>query len=196
MSNMKSVRALTEFENVEDCDKELKAVFHELYPNPNDIKMFWTFVDKSEGFNCICPDFFERIPKTLAEFKKMGLTVKHCYMISIVDYEHGSVHTDYRADPVRIHWPVYNEDSVITKWFDFSGELKDCPVRIVDAIGPPYVEVDEAKCTLIDEHIFKGPTAFRVDIPHCATAIQGLPLPRVAFSFSFNEQKLVNSLLS
>jgi hypothetical protein len=193
---MKNLRPLTEFENVEECDRELKAVFHELFPDPSAIKMFWLFLDKTDGFECVCPNFFERIPKTVAEFKKMGLTMKHCYMISIVDYAHGSVHVDYRADPVRIHWPVLNEDSVITKWFNFDGNLKDCPVKIVDKLGPPYVEVDAAKCTLIDEHVFKGPTAFRVDIPHSAEAVLGALLPRVAFSFTFKEQEQVNLLLS
>jgi hypothetical protein len=187
---MKSFRHLDEFKNTNECDIELKRVFNEIYPDPNKVKSFWTFLDET------VVDFFDRCPITVSQFKNMGLTVKHCYMISIVDYEHGGIHIDYRADPVRIHWPVHNTDSVVTKWFKYDGDINECPIWLADGVGPEYVHIDSSKCTLIDEHCFNGPTAFRVDIPHCATAIQGKPLPRMAFSFSFVEQDRVNSLLT
>lgn len=192
---MKNLRPLTEFGNLKECDEELKSIFHELFPDPSEIKVFWTFLDKCKGFECICPDFFERIPKTVSQFKSMGLTIKHCYMISVIGHEHGGIHIDYKTNNVRINWPVHNENSVLTKWYSFSGNLMECPIKAVDGTGPHYQEIPEDQCTVIEQHIFNGPTAFRVDIPHSVEAISGAPLPRVAFSFTFEEQDRVNLLL-
>lgn len=192
---MKNVRPLTEFENLEACDEELKRVFHELYPDVNKVRAFSTYVSVDH------PDFFDRCPITVNQFKKMGLTVRYCYMITITPNmirsspeQPSAIHIDVKTAPIRIHWPVYNADSVMTTWFKYNGNSEQHDI-IANSTGALYIPIEPEDCTPIEQHCFRGPTVFRVDVPHEALPIPGMPLPRMAFSFDFHEREVVKALL-
>ena len=177
-----------DIENYEQCNTELVSMFNRQYPDPTTIKRFWHFPNES--------DFFNSCPTVITSFSKIGLTVNHVYMISISSNHPESIHIDYKANPVRIHWPVYNVGSAMTKWYEYDGLHDEAEIKHIDGNGPLYTEFDKSKCKLIAEHNIIKPTIFRVDIPHSAGIITSMPQPRVAFSFSFREQDRTEVILN
>jgi hypothetical protein len=177
-----------EIENYEQCNNELLAMFNKQYPNPQDVWRFWLFPDDN--------DFFEMCPTVVESFAKCGLTVNHVYLISIAKTHEETIHVDHKANPVRVHWPIYNSGSAVTRWYTFDGDLEtEAQVKIVDGDGPPYDYYPHERCTMIDELVMTGPTVFRVDIPHSAAVIAGMPQPRMAYSFSFKERARIAEIL-
>lgn len=175
-------------ENYAQCNNELVDMFNRQYPNPNSIVKFWHFPDEA--------DFFNNCPNVIESFAKLNLTVNHVYMISISTNHPESIHVDYKANPVRIHWPVYNAGSAMTKWFNYDGEMTDGSVKHIDGDGPLYAEFDKNKCKLVAECNMIKPTIFRVDVPHSAGIIDSVNQPRIAFSFSFKEQERLEAMLN
>jgi hypothetical protein len=177
-----------EIENYEQCNTELTEMFNRQYVNPTAIERFWNFPNET--------DFFAMCPAVINSLGKLGLTVNHVYMISISNNHPESIHIDYKANPVRLHWPIYNVGSALTKWYEYDGSYDEADLKNIDGNGPLYAEFDKNKCSVISELIMVKPTMFRVDIPHSAGIISSMPQPRVAFSFSFKEQDRTEVILN
>lgn len=167
-----------EFPNYEICDKELKDYFNYLYPDTSRVKNFFNFPSK-ELFLKMCPSVLEG-------FKELGLHFKGVFMIAIVSDTNRNIHIDGSPHPCRLQWPVLNEGSVETVWYEAA---KEDQIKEILPNGVPYISYRLQDCKEIARKNINKPTVIRVEEPHAVDRTTSDPgrFPRVAFSFAFDE---------
>lgn len=164
--------------NYEQCDRELKNYFNFLYPEKSKVKNFFNFPDKEQ--------FILHCPTVLNSFKQLGLNFKSIFMIGVVENTSRNIHIDGSIHPCRLQWPVLNEESVDTVWYEAD---KKNQIKQLLPNGVFYISYRIQDCKEIARKNITKPTIIRVEEPHAVNRTTDNPekFPRVAFSFAFEE---------
>lgn len=186
---MKNFLELT-VDNFEQCNDELQRIFKEDHPDPAAIAKWVTVQDSAS--------FFKRCPTVVESFNKLGLEMYSVVMITIFKdsgFKHNHPHLDALPKSCRIHWPVYNAESVVTKWYNYDGDPRSVGLASTGTPEADYYKLDIDKCTLAEQLVIRRPTIINVHAPHSAEIIGTMPSPRVAYTFNVPDVSVLEKMM-
>lgn len=146
-----------------------------------DYKNFWNHIDI---------DYILKVPLLASTIEQqLGQIPIKCYLGAIPDYDESklnkklnsnSLHRDTSTETYRLNWPIFNSDSIETKFFksDF------IPTKLYLPTGETYLKYEIDQCEEVTSNILKVPTLINVKEIHGLYKIKN-NFPRFILGFKF-----------
>ena len=125
------------------------------------------------------------VPELAAEFNRLGLNIRHCYLFRTAPYDRLPVHQDLDREHgpnLVLNWPLFNCEQTPMSFYHVR---RPGTVDLYPKYQQRHQLFDDSDCEMLEEFELAHPCLIDVHTPH--SVINDRPTYRVIMSFRFHD---------